>query len=152
MRCPRCAAVGSQPCVTPAGAIARARHKVRPVVEPGELERLTLEAVAAANWILESDGAKVEAVLTVAREVDAAVRRQTERTRSQTGQLFTVANTKQAGDGSIDGSLVYAADVLGRMLDTLGLSPEGRQNLHIEDEEGKTDVLAEAISLHRRRR
>ena len=145
--CEKCGARGQDPCRTAAGSIARSTHAVRIVDEVGELERLTIEAVALAKWIKVTDKPKVEDVLVAAREVDRVVREKAERAAGATGLLFDVPDAA-SGAGSVDGTLMYAADVLGRMLDSLGLSPLGRMNLAIETTEGETDELAEAVALH----
>ena len=78
----KCGARGQVPCRTAAGSIARATHAVRIVDEVGELERLTIEAVALAKWIKVTDKPKVEDVLVAAREVDRVVRKKAEPARN----------------------------------------------------------------------
>ena len=147
--CEKCGARGQDPCRTAAGSIARATHVVRIVDEVGELERLTIEAVALAKWIKVTDKPKVEDVLVAAREVDRVVREKAERVAGATAVLFDVpAETPSGKSVAVDGTLMYAADVLGRMLDSLGLSPLGRMTLAIETAEEETDELAEAVALH----
>lgn len=145
--CELCGARGQDPCRTAAGAIARATHAVRIIDEVGELERLTIEAVDVAMWIRDTDKPKVEDVLVAAREVDRVVREKAHQAAGVTTQLFDIPGGPP-GDVSVDGTLVYAADVLGRMLDSLGLSPVGRMTLSIELPEEEIDELAEAIALH----
>ncbi len=145
--CERCGARGQDPCVTAGGAIARATHAVRIIDDVGELERLTIEAVAAATWIRATDRPKVEDVLVGARVVDRYVREKAEEAAGRTTPMFDVPGAPP-GTGDLDTKLMYAADVLGRMLDSLGLSPIGRMNLGIEPSEEDTDELAEAVALH----
>ena len=145
--CEKCGARGQDPCRTAAGSIARATHAVRIVDDVGELERLTIEAVALAPWIQATDKPKVEDVLVAARVVDRVVMAKAEEAAGATGLLFDFPDGPP-GAVDVDTALMYAADVLGRMLDSLGLSPLGRMNLAIETTEGETDELAEAVALH----
>ncbi len=145
--CEKCGARGQDPCRTAGGSIARATHAVRIVDEVGELERLTIEAVAAATWIQVTDRPKVEDVLIAAREVDRVVLEKAHRAAGVTTQLFDVPDGPP-GVGAVDGTLIYAAAELGRMLDSLGLSPLGRMNLLIEPVEEDDDELTKAVTLH----
>lgn len=144
LACPRCGAVGDEPCVTPSGAFARRRHVDRPSRQLGHLETLAAESIDAAQWITDADALAVGIVLGLARQMDDAATD----AGAQLDLLDEMTPSSARALTPRDKAFTWVASVIVQYLDRLGLTNQGRRQLQIEIEDDDDDRLAAAIKLH----
>lgn len=139
--CSKCGATGTSPCVTASGKPATSWHKARTQVtrSPRHLENTVATAAASAEWITDADQPKVDLALTLARKLDDRI---WHAEHVAADRLFPDAPL-----GELEGGITYDAEVLGRMLDSLGLSPKGRRDLNLPENADDDDDLARILEL-----
>jgi hypothetical protein len=134
--CPRCGARADSPCVTASGKLARIPHAPRMAVvrTPGALEDTLRASVEEAYWLTPLYGPTIDAALIIARKVDDQV---------------WAAETKTAGTlfdghalGDLEGGIVYDLQTLLTLLTALGLTPRGRAELNLPDQDGADDLAS----------
>lgn len=141
--CPRCGALGREPCVTASGHAARDWHagRLEALEAPGLFESACLRSLAAASWLTAADEFARTLVLAMGRSFDL------QRTASSETQAMLMAPAEGEQPKEAATKLYYGAATILQFMDRLGLTPAGRQNLGIEEEHG-VDELAEAIEEH----
>lgn len=104
---------------------------MRPV---GPLEAACVRSLTSATWLTPADELSRSLALRMCRALDGAA-------------LHSDQPTLIDGEGAKDsGRLYYGASTIMQLLDRLGLTPAGRQQLGITDGDDDNDELAQAIA------